>query len=170
MKRRFAGDADLEKAAGTNEAVKLVEKVRRHDAEGQFFAGEIAQLQQEVVDAVGGARAVVFGEALCGLFHLGDGVGIEEFAQIGFAENLAQLLLVDGEGLGAPLGQRSIAVVEEICDVAEQERRGKGRGFAGVDDVHAELTLLNGAQGFDERGHVKDVAQALAIGLEQKRK
>ena len=35
--------------------------------------------------------------------------------------------------------------------------------------MHSELTLLDGAQGFDERGHVEDIAQALAIGLEQQR-
>ncbi len=116
------------------------------------------------------AGAVVLGEALRGLFHLGDGIGIEQFAEIGFAEQLAELVLIDGEGLGAALGQRGVAVVEEVGDIAEEQRGGKGRGLAGFDDVDAELALLDGAEGFDQRGHVEDVAQALAIGLEQQRK
>ena len=35
--------------------------------------------------------------------------------------------------------------------------------------MHAELALLDRAQSLDERGHVEDVAQALAISLEQQR-
>ena len=71
------------------------------------------------MNAVGRARAIVFGKTLRRFFHFGDGIGIEQFAQVGFAQQLAQLILIDGEGLRAALGQRRIAVVEEICHVAE---------------------------------------------------
>jgi hypothetical protein len=46
------------------------------------------------------------------LFDFCNGVGIEQLAQVGFAQQLAQLVLIDGERLGAALGQRRIAVVE----------------------------------------------------------
>ena len=58
------------------------------------------------MDAVGVAGAVVFCEALRGLFDFGDGVEIEQLAQIGLAEKLAKLVLIDGEGLGAALRKR----------------------------------------------------------------
>ena len=68
------------------------------------------------------AGAIVLGEALGGLFDLGDGVGIEQFAQIGLAEQLAQLILIDGESLGTAFGQRRVAVVEKVGDVTEEKR------------------------------------------------
>ena len=35
--------------------------------------------------------------------------------------------------------------------------------------MNAKLTLLDAAQGFDKRGHVEDIAEAFAIGLEKER-
>ena len=167
----FAGNAQFEQAAGADQAVDGFEQqFGRGDAAGEFFAGQIAEAQAEIVDAVGSAGAVILGQALGGLFHFGDGVGIEQFAQVGFAEKFAELILIDGEGLGAALGQGRVAVVEEVGDVAEQQRRGKGRRLARFDNVDAKLALLDGAQSFDQRGHVEEVAQALAVGLEQQRK
>ena len=62
-----------------------------------------------------------------------DRLGVEELAQLRLAEELAQLRLVDRERLGPPLGERRVAVVDEVGDVGEQERRGERRGDAGVD-------------------------------------
>ena len=138
----FARDAQFEEAAGADQAVDMLQEIGRDDAAGELFAGEIAEAQAEIVDAVCGAGAMGFGEALRGFFDCGDGVGIEEFAEVGFAEQFAELILIDGEGLGAALGEGRVAVVEEIGDVAEEERRGEGRGLAGFDDVDAELALL----------------------------
>ena len=80
------------------------------------------------MEAVGGAGAEGIDEALLLLFDFGDGVGVEEFAEIGFAEQLAELVLVDGEGLGAAFGERGVAVVEEVGDVAEESEEAKGDG------------------------------------------
>ena len=129
------------------------------------------------MDAVGGAGAVVFRQALGGFFHLGDGVGIEQLAQVGFAEQLAQLILIDGEGLGAALGQRGIAVIEEVGDVAEEQRGGKGRRLAGFDDVDAELALFDGAAGFRSaqacrrrRAGIRDRPRAAAETMDSARR
>ena len=110
-----------------------------------------------------------FGEALRRLFDFGDGVGIEQLAEVGLAEEFAKLILIDGESLGAAFGQWGIAVVKEVGDVAEEKRRGEGRGLAGLDDVDAELPLLDVLEDLDQGRHVEDVAEALAIGLEQER-
>jgi hypothetical protein len=122
------------------------------------------------VNAVWGAGAVILGQALSRLFDFGDCVGVEQFAEIGFAKEFAELVLVDGEGLRAALGEWGVAVVEEVGDVAEEQRRGEGRGFARFNDVHAELALFYGAQDFKQRRHVKEVAEALAVGLEEQGK
>ena len=116
------------------------------------------------------ARAPVLRKTLRSLFHFRDGVGIEQLTQIGFAQQLAQLILIDGERLSAAFGQRRVAFVKKIGHVAEEQRRGKRRRLACLDDVHAKLPLLDGAQSFNERRHVEHVAQALAISFEQQRK
>ena len=119
----LAGDAQLEKAAGADEAV---------DGFEQGCIGNAAAIARRARDRRGAGRDRECrrrmrarwdsGEALRGFFHFGDGVGVEQFAQVGFAEQLAQLILIDGEGLGAALGQRRVAVVEEIGDVTEKQR------------------------------------------------
>ena len=146
------------------------EQVGASDAAGDLFARQIAKAQAKVVDAISGAGTVVFEQALGGLFNLGDGVGIEQFAEVGIAQQFAQLILIDGESLGATFGQRSVSVIEEIGHIAEQQRGSEGRRLAGVDHMDAELALFDGPQGFKQRRHVEYVAQAFAIGLEQHRK
>ncbi len=81
----FAGDAQLKQAAGADQPVYRIEQGRVGDPARELCAGEIAQAEAEVVNAVGGAGAVVFAEALGVLFDLGDDVGVEQFAQVGFA-------------------------------------------------------------------------------------
>src|ERR1035437_6388344 len=108
-----------------------------------------------------------FGKALRGLFNIGDGVGIEKFAEVGFTEKFAKLILVDGESLGAALGQRGIAIVEEVGDVAEEERCREGRGLAGFDYMDAELALFYFLENFNQSRHVEDIAETLPVGLEQ---
>ena len=92
--------------------------------------GEIAEREQEIVQAVGvrdGAAAV---EALERALQLGDGAGVEQLAQLGLAEELAELGGVDAERVGAALGEGRVAVVEEVADVGEHQRRREGRGDA----------------------------------------
>ena len=94
---------------------------------------------------------------------------IEEFAQLVGAEQFPQLRLVDDERLGPPLGERRVPVVQEAGDVAEkQRRRERGRPFR-VDGDNAYLPAPEIREGRDERGHVEEVAETLAICLEQYR-
>ena len=62
------------------------------------------------------------GQALRNLLDLGNCIGIEQFAQIGLAQQPAQLVLVDGQRLGTALGQRRVAIIEKVGDIAEQQR------------------------------------------------
>ena len=80
------------------------------------------------MDSVGGAGAGVFGQSLQLFLDLGNGLRVEEFAQVGVTEQVAELLLVDGERLCAALGERGISVINVVGDVTEEQRRGEGRG------------------------------------------
>jgi hypothetical protein len=163
----FSGDAEFEQAAGADQAIYRFEDCGFGDTERQFIAGEVAEAEEEVVQAIGRSRSERVDEALLLLFDLGHGVAVEEFAEICFAEQLAELVLIDGEGLGAAFGQRGVAVIQEICNIAEEQGRGEGRWRACVDDVDAKLALFDAAQGFDEGRHVEDVAEAFAVGFEE---
>ena len=90
-----------------------------------LVAGEVAEAQQEIVDAVEGADLVGFGEGLQLLFGFLDGVEVEELAQVGVAEELAELILIDREGLGAALGEGGVAVVDVVGNVAEEQGAGE---------------------------------------------
>ena len=95
--------------------------------------------------------------------------GIEQLAQLRLAEKLAELGLVDCQRLRAALGERRVAVVDEIRDVTEQQRAGERRRLLRVGGDHADRALANLLHRRHERRHVKDVAQTLAIRLEDNR-
>ena len=118
---------------------------------------------------VGASGAVLLVEPLQLALDGFDGGGIEQFAKLGVAEQFPQLRLIDDERLGAPLGERRIAVVQEACDVAEKQRRREWRRPFRVDGDDPYRPAAEIRQGRDQRGHVEEVAQTLAIGLEQDR-
>src|SRR5262249_21776923 len=94
---------------------------------------------------------------------------VEELAELGLAEELAELRVIDGERLRAALGERRVAVVNEIRDEREEERRGERRRDARVARGDADLTRLDAPQRLDEARQIEDVAQALAVRLEEDR-
>ena len=96
-----------------------------------LLLAEISEREQQIVQTVRVAHAPSF-EALERTFEVLDRPGIEELPQLRFAEQLPQLRLVDRERLGAALGERGVGVVDEVGDVGEQERCGKGRRRPGV--------------------------------------
>ena len=72
-----------------------------------------------------------------------DRLRVEQVAQFRLAEQFAELRVIDRERLRAALGERRVAVVQEVGDVAEEQRGGEGRRLARVHrhDVHrARLT------------------------------
>ena len=58
----------------------------------------------------------------------GERVGVEQLAQLRFAEQLAQLRLIDRQRLRPAFGERRVAVVDVVGDVAEEQRRRERRG------------------------------------------
>ena len=96
-------------------------------------------------------------------------VGIEQLAQLRFAKQLAELGLIDRQRLSAPLRQRSIAIVDEVRHVAEEQRSCERRRLLRVGDDDADRPLLDLLHRRHEGRDVEDVAQHLAVGLEDDR-
>jgi hypothetical protein len=163
----LAGDFDLQDAAGAGESVERFQKSGRGHAKCDFVARQIAEAEEEVVKAVGIAGSLILAEELEVRFNFGDRRWVEEFAKVGFAEEIGELGLIDGESSGAALGQGRVAVVDKVAGVSEQERACEGRRFLRVDDVHLDFVVLDGTEDIDERGHVEGVAKALAMGFEE---
>ena len=92
-----------------------------------FLERQVAEAQQQIVDAVDGLRALRVVELLQLALDVRERVRVEQLAQLRLAEQLAQLRLIDRERLRAPLGQRRIAVVDVVGDVAEEQRRRERR-------------------------------------------
>jgi hypothetical protein len=118
----FARNAEFQETTRAEQAVDRVKQRGIHYTAGKFFTGKIAEAEEQVVDTVGRVGAVRLDETLSCFFDLGNGIGIQQFTKIRFSKQLAQLVLVDGEGLGAALGERRIAVIHEIGHVAEEQR------------------------------------------------
>ena len=94
---------------------------------------------------------------------------VDQLPQLLGAQQLGQHLPVEGEGLGPALGQRGVALVEEVGDVLEGQRLGERRRRGGVDGDHPDRAGPDGGHQLGQRRQVEDVAQALAVGLQQDR-
>ena len=138
-----------------------------------LFDREIAEPKQHVMHAVDGPctsiRLLIVQVLELGL-DIGNRIRVQQIAQLDLAEQLAQLRLIDRQCLGAAFGERGIAVVEVVGDVAKQQRRGKRRRHGRVHGRHPDLAPFHPAERFDQRRHVEDVAQTLAVRLEDDRK
>ena len=96
-------------------------------------------------------------------------LGVDQLAQLLLAEQLAQQVAVEGERGGAALRVRRVPLVHVGGDVVEEQRGGEGRGGRRLDLDQVELARVELAQQLGQRGQVEDVAQALAVGLEDDR-
>ena len=94
---------------------------------------------------------------------------VDQVAQLLLAEQLPQQVAVEGERLGAPLGERRVVLVHVRGDVVEEERRGERRRGRRLDLDEVDAALPERLEKAAERGQVEHVLQALAVGLEHDR-
>src|SRR5207237_5831104 len=99
----------------------------RDRARGHLVARQVAEPQEQLVRGIGVPRGTIGQQVLELELELGEGVRVEELAQLDLAEELAELRRVHGEGLRAALGERCVAPVDEVADVLEEGRRGERR-------------------------------------------
>ena len=153
-----------------NERPHRLRDLRADGASGEIPGIEIAERQQHVVDAVAISRVEFRIETLQLALDLFHGVAVQQLAQFGIADELTQLRLVHGERLRPAFGEGRVAVVEKARDVAEEQRGRKRRRLIGIDGGDADGAAADVGERRDERRHVEEIAQTLAIGLEQHRK
>ncbi len=133
---------------------------------------ERAERAQQVEHVVGVAGGPLGGEPLQLGLGAGDLLGVEQVAQgqpLARAEQLGQQARVEGQRGGPALGQRRVALVEELGHVAEQQRLGERRGGGALDVDDGDPARADVAHQVDQAGHVEDVLDALAHGLEHDR-
>ena len=106
---------------------------------GDLVDGERAEQPQQVGDALGVPGPAVGREPLQLGLDLGEHLGVEQLAQLGAAEQLGEQALVERERGGPALGDRGVALVDELGDVAEQQGAGVGRRRLGLDVGDADL-------------------------------
>ena len=112
---------------------------------GDLVGRQVAETQQQIVHAVGRSRAVALVELLQLALDVGERVRVEQLAQLGLAEQLPQLRLIDRQRLRAPFRQRRVAVVDVVGDVAEEQRRGERRRRGRVHGDRADARALRSA-------------------------
>lgn len=132
----------------------------------QFGVGERPEDAQQVGDALDVLDAAVVGAPLEFLLQLGEHVRVEELAQLGLAEQFGEQPRVQRQSGGAPLGERGVALVQELGDVAEQKGAGERGGLRGGHLDEADLAGLDVTHQLGEAGHVEDVLEALPHGFE----
>ncbi len=65
-------------------------------------------------------RLSLLGQMLQLELRLLERVGIEQLPQLRLAKQFAKLRLVDGQRLRTPLGERCVAVIQKIRNIAEE--------------------------------------------------
>ena len=98
------------------------------------------------MDGIGRAGSALVGQGLQFELDLGDGLGVEQLAQLLGAQELPQQVTIEGQRLRPPIEQGRIAFVHVGRHVVEEQRARKGRGAAGLDADEVDLTALDGSR------------------------
>ena len=114
----------------------------------------------------GGALA---GQLLQLQLELRHRVRVEQLAELHLSQKRAKLRGVDGQRLGSSLREWGIALVDEVRDVVEEERRRERRWRPRIHGNDANRARTDPGEELDERGHVEDVLKAFAVRLEHDR-
>ena len=130
---------------------------------------ERAEHAEQVGDVLGVAGTALGRQPLELGLGAGHRLGVEQVTQgerLTLAEQLGEQRRVEGEGRSATLGERRVALVEVLGDVAEDERLREGARLARLDVDDLDAARADVGHQVDEARHVEDVLHALAHGLE----
>ncbi len=136
---------------------------------GEPIAIERPDVPEDVVEPLGRGRPAVLGEVLELELDLGDDLGVEQVAELGVAEQLAQEGTIEGERRRALLGDRRVVLVHEGRDEVEHERRGERARPVERDVGHPDPSGGDVGEDLLEGRQVEVVLEHLAIGLEYDR-
>ena len=161
----------LGEAAGVVRVHRFTYFQQGNQPDSNLGLGEWTQETQQVRHTLQAAGAAVHvfpaaGQPLQLGFGGGNDFRVEEFAQLGAAQQLVKEGRIQGQGCGAALCQRGVALVHEAGHVAKEQRAGEGRGLVRGGFDNAQFAAFNargnGLQGWE----VIDVLQAFAHRFE----
>src|SRR4051794_28731876 len=112
-------------------------------------------------------RVIIRVERLKLRFNFGERGRVQQLAEIDAAKNFLELRLIDGQGLRSPLSERSVAVVDVIRDVVEQQRGRIWRRFNRIHRRDADSTALDSPEYLRRGRQIEDVAQTLPERLHE---
>src|SRR5688500_2208105 len=165
----FAGDRNRYDAARALQVGQRGANVWQDTPRLELADRQVADPDQQVVQTVARFDPVLLVQMLQLPLDGVECVGIEQLAQLGVAQQLAQLRLIHRQRLRPSLRQRGITVVDVVGDVTEEKRGRERRWDSRLDRRQAERARLEAAQRVDERRQVEVVAQHLAVRFEQRR-
>ena len=167
----LAGDPGPDRAATGRQLGEPAGRDRRPvlDPRDHLVERQVAEPAQEVVHPVDGRRLAVVGQRLERELEVGQRLGVEQLAQLLLAQQLAQQVAVERQRAGAALGERRVAVVHVRGDVVEEEAARERARPLRLDAVDRDLAPRHAGQHLAQRRQVEDVAEALAVRLDEDR-
>ncbi len=130
---------------------------------------ERPQIAQEIRDAVSVSRLAVVDEMLQLQFDFGEGVGLEQLAELRIAQQLAQQRAVQSE-CGSPLlGNGCVVLVHERGDEVEHQRRGERARALERHVSDPDRSSPDLSQDLGERRQIEVILEDLPVGLEHDR-
>ncbi len=140
-----------------------------HTPEQRVLGGQRPQHPQQIGSVLRPPGAPLLGQVLDLGHHLPDRLGLQQVAQVGLAQQLAQKGRVERERRRPPLGQRRVSLVQVLRHVAEEQGSGEGRGRRRRDLDDADPPVAHRAHERHQGGDVVDIPDALAHRLEHDR-
>ncbi len=147
--------------------VELVDRARH-----EVVDGDRAEGAHEVGHVLAVTGAAALGEALQLALGALDRLDVEQVRErelLALPEQVGEQGRVEGERGRPTLGERGVALVEELRDVAEHQRRGEGGGTRALELDEGDLAAVDALHETHETRHVVDVLEHLAHGLEDDR-
>src|SRR5256885_16854945 len=132
-------------------------------ASSDLLGGQIAQTEEQLVDAVGMTYRALANQMLERKLKVRDRVLLEQLAKLNFAEKRAELRGIHRECLRTQLGKRRIALVHEVGHIVEEKRRSERGGRPRVHGHHAKLARPDRGEELNETRHVEHVLKDLPI-------
>ncbi len=138
-------------------------------ARSHLVRREIAEAAQEVMYLVHGRGPAIVCQRLECQLEVRERRRIQQLTQLLLAQQLAEQVAVQREGLRPALGQRRVALVHVRGHVVEQQRGRERRRPRRLHRMHGDLSAGDAAEHVAERRQVEDVRQALAVRLHEDR-
>ena len=168
---RLAADPHDDRASRRAQRLQPLARGRRPATRPgcDLVLGQVPEPPEQVRDLVDGAGLPFVEERLEAQLGLVERRGVQERTELLLAQQLAEQVAVEGERLGAALGERSVALVHVGGHVVEQEGRRHRRRGGGLHAVDPDLAPGDPTEHLAERGQVEDVGEAFPVGLDKDR-